>query len=184
MAALITTKKLLGLDRAKWQRVGPGSLTSAAAMVVVASCLLALNRVGGLVVHEPRSFVRLALVGVWGWIGMAVVATVVLVVSGSARGDSGRTLRTTLAMVGAAHVPLIWASVVLFLGAGILQLLWPGLIMVVFVFAFWFPAAIGLGLRVSCGARVGVAVAATAVAYAAWVTVVGRHLYDQLAHLV
>jgi hypothetical protein len=184
VAALITTRRLLGLDREKWERVGEGSLTSAAALVVVASFLLALNRFGGLVIDEPRSFVRLVLVGVWGWIGMAVVATAVLVVSGSARGGSGRTLRATLAVIGAAHVPLIWASVMLFLGAGMLQLLWPGLIMVVLVFAFWFPAAVGIGLRVSCGARVGVAVAATAVSYAAWVTVVGRHLYDQLAHLV
>lgn len=184
MAALTATRRLLGLDRAKWQRVGPGSLTSAGALVVVASFLLALNRIGGLVVHEPRSFVRLVLVGVWGWIGMAVLATAVLVVNGSARGGSGRTLRTTLAVVGAAHVPLIWASVVLFLGASMLQLLWPGLITVVFVFAFWFPAAVGIGLRVSCGAPVRTAAAATAVAYAAWVTVVGRHLYDQLAHLV
>ena len=184
MAPLITTSRLLGLDRERWKRVGPGSLTTAAALVVVASFLLALNRIGGLVVDEPRSFVRLVLVGVWGWIGMAVVAAAVLVVSGSARGGSGRTLRTTLAVIGTAHVPLIWASVVLFLGAGMLQLLWPGLIIVIFVFAFWFPAAVGIGLRISCGARVGGAVAATTVAYAAWVTVIGRHLYDLLAHLV
>ena len=64
-----TALRWLGLDDERWARVGPQSLYSAAALVVVAFGLLALNRFGGLTTSAPRAFIRLTLVGVWGWIG-------------------------------------------------------------------------------------------------------------------
>lgn len=183
MAALSIARRALGLDRAKWERVGPWSLRSAAAYVAVASILLAMNRFGGLVTVEPRSFVRLVLVGVWGWIGMALVAWIVVTTTSPAE-HPHRSPAASIAIVGIAHIPLIWLAGVLFLAAGALQLLWPGLMTAAFVFTVWFPAAVFMGLRVSCGAGFVRAMVATAVSYAAWLAVIGRQLYDQLAHLV
>jgi len=183
VGAVTTARRVLGLHRTKWERVGPSTLASAAASVITAAMLIALNRFGALITVEPRAPARLTLVVVWGWLGMAAVAAVVLAARASPR-PQRRSLRSVVAVVGSAHVPLIWLAAVLILAAGALQLLWPGLLTALFVFGFWFPASVFTGIRISCGASLWRTVVATTVSYAAWLALVGRHLYDQLAHLV
>lgn len=183
MATLSAAPRVLGLDRGRWSHVGSGTLTAATAWVIVASVFLALDRFGGLATSEPRSFVRLALVGVWGWLGISLVAWVVVSFP-VGRSRAHPTPRSVLAVVGVAHVPMVWLAATLFLAAGALQLLWPGFVMAVFVLAIWFPASLFRGLQVGCGLSVGRALVATAVSYAAWSAVIGRELQAQLGHLV
>jgi hypothetical protein len=172
----------LGLDAARWERVGPHSLWSATALVVVSSSLLALSRFGGLVTVAPRPFVRLVLVGVWGWIWLA--ASVWLVATIVARSMPRMPLRTAFATIGLAHVPLLAVAVVVLVAAVMLQLLGPGLVTAVFVVAFWFPAALVTGVAHGWGASIARSAAIVAGPYAVWLFVVADHLSRQVGHLL
>ncbi len=171
----------LGLDSVTWDRVGPSSLWSATAIVVVASALMALNRFGGLVTDAPRPFLRLTLVGVWGWIGLAAGVSITL---RRVPSRAPTTLRTTFAVVGLAHVPLLALAGVIFVAAVMFQLLGPGLAMAVIVLAIWFPALLIAGVRHTSHIAVGPAAAVIAAPYGAWLLVVGRHVVGQVEHLL
>lgn len=184
---MMTTVRLLGLDAARWSRVRPDSVWSGAAVVVVASTLLALNRFGGLASTTPRAFMQLVLIGIWGWIALALI----LWVLGSLLATSDgvvRPLTTTLlrivAVVGLAYAPVIVLTVVVFVAADVMQLFGPGLVTAVVVFGAWLPAWLLAGtkavLRISLP-RTCVVVAAS---YGAWLHVVGRYLLGQIGHLL
>lgn len=177
----------LVIHPAKWDGVGPESVWSAAATVFVASTLLALNRFGGLATTAPRPFVKLVLIGVWGWIGLALaVWTLGSLLAGarSQRGPPITTLIRTAAVVGLAHAPIMALTVVVFVAADVMQLLGPGMVSAVFVFVVWFPAWLLAGTRSALRISLPRATAVVAVSYGAWLQVVGRHLLGQIAHLL
>jgi len=177
----------LGIDQARWNRVGPQSVWSAAATVTLASTLLALNRFGGLATTEPRPFVKLALIGVWGWIGLALAVWILgslLADAGGQRGSLVTSLIRTAAAVGLAHAPIIALTVVVFVAADMMQLFGPGLVTAVIVFAVWFPAWLLAGTRSALRISLPRATAAVALSYGAWLHVVGRHLLGQIVHLL
>lgn len=170
----------LRLDEATWAQVGPHSWRTAGAIVVVASGMLALNRFGGLVTTAPRAFVRLTLIGVWGWVGLSLAIWIVARIVGRRR----PSLAHTLAVVGWAHASVAALGGVLFVAAIILQLLGPGRIAAMFVLAFWFPAAIVAGIRSAFEVGPGRAMAVVVVPYIAWFWIVALHLLDQIEHLL
>ncbi len=178
MDALTAGRRALRLHEGQWDRVDPGSLVAGAGVAVGASLLLALTRVGGLVVTEPRAFLRLALVGIWGWLGLAAVIWAL------SRGRSGDTLGVTAAAVGLAHTPVLVLALVVFTAANLLQQLGPGLVVAWFVFAFWFPANLTMAAQRSANASLLRAFATMAVPYAIWLVVVGQHLLDRIGHLL
>ena len=180
------------LDRlnGRWERLTPRSVWPAIALVLVASGLIAMTRVGGLVIDEPRSSLRLVLVGVWGWLGLAIG----IWATGWTLSHASATTRPppppltslglSLAMVGWAHVPVIVLGVVVFVAAGLMQLLGPGLVVGAVVLAVALPVALMTGTRHVFGLSwVGAAVAAV-VPYAFWLLVAARHVHRQINHLL
>ena len=159
------------------------------ALVVAASLVIAWSRFGGLAVDAPRAFLRMVLVGVWGWLGLGAGISLVgrflsAAVALAAAGRPAPSLERTLAAVGFAHLPVLLLGVVILVGAGALQILGPSQVVAVVVFGFWFPAL----LVVAAGAQFGLdllrAIVVVAVPYGCWLAFVGRHLLDQVQHLL
>jgi hypothetical protein len=156
-------------------------------LVVVGSFLMALNRFGGLAFEEPRSYLRLVLVLEWGWIALSigVWATTNLVRRYTAAPPPAALgLERTLTIVGIAHIPVLTLSGVIFVSAGLLQLLGPGLVTAWFVFGLWFPLALTSGVRYTVRLSFPRAILAVVVPYAAWLWIFGSHILSQLAHLL
>jgi len=189
MGTLRAVPRLLGLDASKWARVGPDSLWSAIVLVATASFVMALNRFGGLIVDTPRSFLRLVLVGVWGWIGLAIAIWLVVRGTRAVQGDQAAagpppSLQVNVAAVGLAHTPVLALGIVIFVAAGLLEVLGPGFVAAIFVFGFWFPAGlIAATAHVNRMAPVRAAVV-VAVPYLIWMSIIGRHLLDRIQHLL
>lgn len=161
----------------------PPRFAAGAATVAVAAGLLSLNRFGGLAGTAPRAFTRLALVVVWGWVGLC--AFVWLTDGRTWRQGSKRShLVRTLDAVGRAHLSLIGLAAVLFVAAGALRLRWPGLVAAVVVFGWFFPRSIVAWAADVRGVSLARATVAVAPAYVVWVVTVGRHLQVQLGHLI
>lgn len=157
------------------------SLASSTAVVVIAGAALALSRFGGLSLTAPRAFTRLALVVVWGWIALSV-AIWLLESLVRRRSLSRQGVRATLVSAGRAHLSLIGLGVVVFFASVALRTRWPGLLASIGVLGWWFPAAlIGIPSMPDSWSR---RVAIIAPAYAGWLLTVGRHLHQQLGHLV
>ena len=189
MAPVTTAVRVLGLDRTRWARVGPHTLWSATALVAAASVLMALNRFGGALVDAPRAFLRLALVGVWGWLGLSVAIWLIAVRLPNLSGRSANrprrgSLQHTLAAAGVAHIPLLLLGLVIFVAAAMLELLGPGLVAATFVFGFWFPAGLVTAIRHAHGLTLARALAVVAGPYVIWLLVIGRHLLGQVQHLL
>lgn len=186
-AGLSSAARRLGLDDPTWEAVGPGSLGSGAAIALTASGLLALNRLGGLVVEAPRAFVRLTLVGFWGWVGLGIgiwLLTAIISRQSVVATRSLGSLQRTLAATGRAHVPLLVLAGVLFVAAGVLQLRWPGLIAAWFVVVAWIPISLIGAVRATTPTSTMRAAVIMAGPYVAWLATVGRHFQTQLGHLI
>lgn len=189
MARLTPAIRVLGLDRSKWSRLGPDSLWVGAVFAVAASALIAIGRFGGLVVDAPRGFVRLTLVGVWGWLGLSLALWLLaaygpFLTAGHARRRSQVSLRHTVTVVGYAHTSLLVLGLVIFVAANLFQLFGPGLAAAVFAIAFWFPALLTTAIRHTHQLSHPMATAVVAIAYPAWLLVIGRHLLGQIQHLL
>lgn len=119
MAAVTSARRLLGIDDARWARVGPTSAWPAIAIAVAASVLMALNRFGGALVDAPRSFARLTLIGVWGWLGLGIMVWLfAALITGHAPATTpGASLQHTLVVVGLAHTPLLLLGLAIFVAA-------------------------------------------------------------------
>ena len=185
----MTAIRVLGVDRARWTRVGPESILSATALAVAASVLMALNRFGGLLFDAPRSFVRMTLVGVWGWLGLAFAVWLLATpMPGKTNqgGDPvpGASFRYTLIVVGLARLPLLVLGLVIFVAANLLQILGPGLVVAVFVLGFWYPAMLATAARYANDLTLPRAIAVVVVPYLIWLLVIGRHLLGQVQHLL
>lgn len=189
MGTVNAVPRLLGLDASKWARVGPGSFWSALTLVTMASFLMALNRFGGLIVDTPRSFLRLTLVGVWGWLGLAgsiwLVESAVRAVGGRRdEGVSTPSLQLAVVAVGLAHTPLLALGMVILVAAGLLEILGPGFVAAVFVFGFWFPTVLIAATSHTYRLDPFRASLVVLVPYLLWLALIGRHLLDRVQHLL
>ncbi len=171
----------------RWDRVEPSAVWSALAIVLAASGGLALNRFGGLAFDAPRSFVRLSLYGVWGWLGLSVAIWAAATTIGARTGSAPirrSPLQLMLAVVGWGHAPLGVLAIVIFVAAGLLQLLGPGLVVGAFVLGVLFPLALVTGVQNVFGVTLGRAALAVVVPYGLWLALVVRPVYDQIQHLL
>jgi hypothetical protein len=89
-------------------------------------------------------------------------------------------LQRTLTIVGIAHIPVLTLSGVIFVSAGLLQVLGPGLITAWFVFGLWSPLALTMGVRYTAHLNFPRAVLAVVGPYAAWFSVFGSHMLGHL----
>lgn len=182
-----TILRWLWIDAERWDRTGPRSLPSGAAVVIVASGLLSLIRFGGLVFEAPRSFARLMLVGVWGWLLLTLAVAGVAFVAGVVpreRVGASERLERALAITARSHLPLLALVGVVMVSGFFLRIYGPGAIASVFVLGVWFPAALVTGVRAATGARWRTAALVVAGPYLVWCLLIARHLLDQIEHLL
>lgn len=176
---------LLGLDDARWQRVSVRTFWTGASVAIAAAFLLALNRFGGLIVDDPRLFVRSGLIGVWGWLLLSGASWVALRIHRAiSDSDAMPSLAAMTTAVGAAHQPLVILGVVLFVFAGFFQILGPGLVVAIFALVLWFPASLTRAMRHSTDLSHLRAIGIVAVPYALWLITAGRYVIGQIQHLL
>ncbi len=179
--------RLLGLDVQRWQRVGPHYLPSAGGIVALASFLFALLRFGGLLTEAPRAFLRLFLVGVWGWLALGLSVAIVVTALRRRRPAAPFLFANgveALTVAGLAYLPMLFLAVVVFAAGGIIDFLGPGRVMSVFVLVLWMPAVLAVGAHHRLALTPRTAVLAVAGPYLAWLALVGRHLLDRVHHLL
>jgi len=178
----------LGLDRGRWVRLNRVSLWPAMALVVVASVVMAWSRFGGVALDAPRAFLRMVLVGVWGWLGLGAAIWLIakLVRSSAGLADQSRPapIERTVALVGFAHAPVLLLAVVILVAAGALQVFGLGQIVAVVVLGFWFPALLVAASSSLFDLDPLIGVAVVALPYGIWLATVGRHLLQQVQHLL
>ncbi len=178
----------LRVDDERWLGVTPRSLPTGAVVAVFTAVVFAFDRFGGASFQGFRAFVRLTLVGVWGWIGLGVGIALVGIVGSRlmpARvGERRPSLQIALAGAGLAHVPVLALGGVIFFSAGMLDILGPGRLVAVVVFLVWFPATLTAATRHTNDADVAASLAMTAPVYGLWLALPGRHLIDQVQHLL
>ncbi len=148
-----------------------------------------MNRLGGLTLTDPRAFVRLTVIGIWGWLALGLSLWAVVRVFAKAAAPDAPVrpvvpLDRMLSVVGWAHTPIAALAIVVFIAAGALQLLGPGLVVATVVFALFIPFALVTGVRHVAGSSVMRAIAMIAIPYAVWILVIVRHALDSIQHLL
>ena len=168
------------MDQDTWRWLeSEASLLGTTSLVVTTYTLLAVDRFGW-PIDAPRATVRLILLGVYGWLGLALSSWAI------ARIVKRRPVGplTLVRLAGHAHLPILPIAAMVLIFAVNLDIVgiwrWSAL----FAGTVWMPAM--LTRAVSAGAEVGLREAAMIVTlpYAAWVITVGLHLWSQLAHLL
>ncbi|NNC91791.1 MAG: hypothetical protein HKN80_04805 [Acidimicrobiia bacterium] len=171
--------RALRLDQEGWRWLTDDAGPVGAALIVLGTYLLLAFSRFGWPDFAIRPTTRFLLVGLYGWMWLAVASWLV------ARAVSGPApLSASVRLTGHAHVPLLLLAAFVQLVAVSLDFTnvarWPAL----FVGAFWMPAQLGHAVAASSGLRLRRAVVVAAGPYVVWAAVVGRHLWSQLAHLL
>lgn len=183
---MIFLKTFFALHPQRWRSITPGMFFVGGFTAFGASLVLAFNRFGGLLIDFPQRFAQMLLFGVWGWLflGTGIWFAGRLVVDRVGSNADQPTLVKTLTSVGFAHRPILILGAVLFVSTGLLQFTGPGLVVAVFVFGVWFPALLTLSVEYSRYIERRDALMVVAVPYVLWLLIVGRHLINQIAHLL
>jgi hypothetical protein len=170
----------LRLDDFRWYWLESESTrVGSAAMVLGTFLLLAFNRLGW-PDFAFRATTRFLLIGLYGWLGLSLATFVVVRLVFRRSGP----LPTLIKLVGHAHLPLLFAAIVMQVVSVSLDITgvarWPA----VFAAVFWMPAMLAAGTRAWTGLSRAQAVASAAAPYLAWAATVGRFIWDQLDHLL
>lgn len=179
-------KTFFALHPQRWRSITADMFFVGAFTVFGASLVLAFNRFGGLLVNSPQRFAQLLLFGVWGWLllGAGIWFAGRVVVDRVGSNADQPSLVKTLTSVGFAHRPVLMLGAVLFISTGLLQITGPGLVVAVIVFGVWFPALLTLSVQHSRYIELQDALMVVVVPYVLWLLIVGRHLVNQVAHLL
>lgn len=191
MGGVADAATTMGVARAPWDRNVDVSLKPAAALVLGAWVLMAWSRFGAQGLTAPRVAVRFVLVGLYGWLALAVLvwaagrlADQLLARPGGGPEGAGPELARIVQFTGLAHRPLIILGFVIQFAAVLLRLQGPGLVLAIAALGLWMPAM--LVAAVTSAFAVGPLRAALVVAgpYLAWLATAGRFLNQQVGHLL
>jgi len=173
--------RLFRLDVAAWERVsGIGTMASAAATALGAFAFFAFDRFGFQAFIAPRATMRMLLVGLYGWLGLAVVALLIARRTRPTTPAFGEVLR----IYGYAHLPLLLLAFTIQIIAVVARALGPSFVFAVFVVAIWLPASLVAATRYVFDVSLPQAIGIIAAPYALWVALVGSYLWRQVGHLL
>jgi hypothetical protein len=170
----------LRLNAASWRDLRNDELGSKALTVVFAYGLMAFNRFGLIAVLSPRALLRMLLIGFYGWLGLAAVGWFF------ARSSNDTTPSARLAAVatGVVHSPLIALGIVTAFVGGFARIQGPALIAAWLLVGLWMPALLAWAYRRLSDQPWSRVLPVSVGAYAVWLVTVGRHMYDQVGHLL
>lgn len=172
---------LLRLDQARWKELDRATNEAAIALVIGTFVVLAWNRFGTQGVFSPRASVRMLLVGIYGWLGLAVGLSLMARLFGD---RSQPRIVALLRLTGFAHGPLLAVAVVMLVMAGFLQVLGPALVLAVITFSFAMPANLIAATRTHFDVAFPRAMGIVVAPYLVWVLLVGTYLERSVGHLL
>lgn len=165
-------------DRWRWLEY-QASVLGATSVVLSSYLLFAFIRFGW-PDFALRPTVRLLLIGLYGWIGLALAAWAISRLMFSTTASPRDMVRLT----GHAHLPLLVVGVVIQVAAvmvaGGAVAFWVAL----FVATVWMPALLVAAVAAATGLARRRAALVVAGPYALWALVVGRHVWRLLEHLL
>lgn len=172
--------RILRVDESTWRGLSIWATHLGAALVVLFAYLIfAFDRFGW-PDSALRPTARFMLTGLYGWIGLTIVAWLIARLLFAASGSPFSMIRLT----GHAHLPMLLLAVFIQVMSVTLDITnvarWPAL----FAGVFWMPAMLVNAVAVSTDLNRPRAAAALAVPYMLWVAVVGWPLWRQLRHLL
>jgi hypothetical protein len=181
VATVTRSAELLRLDRDTWARYhGTGTLISASLVSLGAYVVFAFDRFGFAAFSEPRSSVRLVLIGFYGWLWLAGA----LWLSGRIVGAGDIPFELVFRLIGLVHLPLLIVAIMIQIFAMLLRILGPSLAVGLFSVIFWLPALLVAATRQAFDVDARLAIVLVGGPYVVWLLVVGRILNDQLGHLL
>lgn len=183
------SRYLLRLTAARWDAIAPDSPWRAATVVIGAWLIMAWSRFGFQGLTVPRVMVRFVLIGVYGWLGLALVlwvgrALVDRLAGGTTHGPGvgGSPIRL-LQITGLSHQAVLVLGLAVLIGQAIpIPLVVPAL--AAFTVVVWIPGAL---LAATISADGGVrrpSIGVTGLGYLLWLVTAGRYLFDQIEHLI
>lgn len=171
---------LLQVNHLTWETIGHQQLRGRTMTVLFAYGVLAWNRFGFLTFSAPRAPMRFLLLGVYAWLALA--AAVWLASRLSPQGPA--TLRDAAVATAISHTPLVGLGFFMAIVAGFARIHGPGVIMAAFVFALWMPALLARSFHDIARMPWIQAIGAAVVVQLVWLATLGRHLNDQVGHLL
>ena len=175
----------LRTDVGTWTRIQVETLPRRMLTVVGAFALASWNRFGAQGFLGPRAPLRLLLIGLWGWLALSVVVWLIArTFDEDLRNDPLYGLQRAAASMTVTHFPIIILGMYLGTFGAFIRTPIPGLILAVVVFAAWVPTLYVRAMLHLAQVDTRTAILAMIVPYALWLATVGRHLWQQLGHLI
>ncbi len=180
MAAVNQAARVLRLDEGTWRWLDADASVRGAGLVVIGAYLiLAFDRFGW-PDSAFRATTRTLLVGLYGWLWLAVVPWIVVRMTTTSRAPLSDYMRLT----GHAHLPLLLVAILVFVlpvSLGVSGIaLWPAL----FAGVVWMPAMLVNAVATAAGVSRRSAALPALVPYVVWAAVAGRWLWRQIGHLL
>jgi hypothetical protein len=180
MAALRAAVRALRLDPGTWRWLdSDASLTGAALVVIGTYLMLAFDRFGW-PDFAIRPTTRAVLIGFYGWIWLAVASWAIV----RRASVPSASLSSYLRLTGHAHFPILVVAAFLLVFAVTLNVAFIGRWPTLFAGVVWMPAMLASVVSTLSGLSLGRAALVVALPYAAWVAVVGTHMFRQVEHLL
>ncbi len=175
------TSRVFRIDQKNWRRLAvTGTLAGAASVAIGAYGLLAFDRLGIQGVVEPKSAVRLLLIGFYGWMWLAAAAWATGRLALGIHSEFVPVLR----LYGNAHLPLLFVGIAIQVFSVVGRTLGPALLVAVVAVLFWMPIMLTGATREAFSVDVRRAALLVAGPFLVWLVTVGRYLLTQLGHLL
>lgn len=175
----------LRIDKGTWARVQAETLQRRTLTVLAAFALASWNRFGIQGVLGPRAPIRLILIGVYGWLALTFAIWLIAQrTKPSVPGPPSYLVQRAAASVTVAHFPMVILGMYMATFGAFIRTPIPGTILAVLVFAIWMPALLGRALRHNTDVGEPQSLVLIAIPYALWLATIGRHLHQQVGHLL
>ena len=123
---------------------------------------------------------RFLLIGIYGWLWLALASWALSRVLFRASGPVGSFLRLT----GHAHLPLLVTALIVVIVTVTFGVATVGWWPAAFAVLLWMPSMLAAAVATASDLDLRRALPVAIIPHVFWVAIVGRHLWTQLAHLL